>query len=75
MLFGKMGYTALSAKISEGKGMAQIKTVQGGTIQAMMKGNKIMLRDEKGNLATVTIPDVYQSNGVIFVIDKVLMSR
>lgn len=70
---GKWDAKALAAKISEGKGTAQIKTVQGGMIWLMMKGNKLMLKDEKGNLSAVTIPDVYQSNGVIFVIDRVLM--
>lgn len=72
---GKWDAKALAAKISEGKGSAQIKTIQGEMIWAMMKGEKIMLRDEKGNMATVTIPDVYQSNGVIFVIDRVLMPK
>ena len=59
--------------IKDGNGTAAIKTVQGGTIWAMMKGNRIILKDEKGNLANVTIIDVYQSNGVNFVLDRVLM--
>jgi uncharacterized surface protein with fasciclin (FAS1) repeats len=41
----------------------------------MMKGNKIMLKDEKGNIAIVTIRDVHQSNGVIHVVDHVLMPK
>jgi uncharacterized surface protein with fasciclin (FAS1) repeats len=40
-----------------------------------MKGGKIMIKDEKGNIATVTITNVYQSNGIIFVIDRVLMPK
>ena len=44
-------------------------------IWAMVKNGKILLKDEKGNQATVTIKDVYQSNGVIFVIDRVLMPK
>jgi uncharacterized surface protein with fasciclin (FAS1) repeats len=72
---GKWDSKALAAKIKEGNGTAQITTVQGGMIWAMMKGGKILLKDEKGNMATVTIQNVYQSNGVIFVIDRVLMPK
>jgi uncharacterized surface protein with fasciclin (FAS1) repeats len=72
---GKWDAAALMAKIKDGMGKAQLTTVQGGMIWVMMKGNKIMLKDEKGNMATVTIKNVYQSNGVIFVIDRVLMPK
>jgi len=72
---GKWDSKALAAKIKEGHGTAQITTVQGGMIWVMMKGSRIMLKDEKGNMASVTIQDVYQSNGVIFVIDRVLMPK
>jgi uncharacterized surface protein with fasciclin (FAS1) repeats len=72
---GKWDAMALADKIKEGHGTAQITTVQGGKIWLMMKGSKIMLKDEKGNMATVTIQNVYQSNGVIFVIDRVLMPK
>jgi uncharacterized surface protein with fasciclin (FAS1) repeats len=72
---GKWDSKMLMDKISEGKGTAQLTTIQGGMIWAMMKNDKIMLKDEKGNLATVTISNVYQSNGVIFVIDRVLMPK
>jgi len=75
VIAGKWDANALASKIKEGMGKAQLKTVQGGFIWAMMKDGKIMLKDEKGNMATVTIPDVYQSNGVIFVIDRVLMPK
>jgi uncharacterized surface protein with fasciclin (FAS1) repeats len=73
VISGKWDSKALAEKIKEGSGTAQIKTVQGGMIWVMMKGGKMMIRDEKGNMATVSIKDVYQSNGVIFVIDRVLM--
>src|SRR5450755_2128509 len=73
VISGKWDSKALAEKIKEGGGTAQIKTVQGGMIWVMMKGGKMMIRDEKGNMATVSIKDVYQSNGVIFVIDRVLM--
>jgi uncharacterized surface protein with fasciclin (FAS1) repeats len=48
-------------------------TVEGGKLTASMKGKKIMLTDEKGGMAIVTIGNVYQSNGVIHVADTVLM--
>jgi uncharacterized surface protein with fasciclin (FAS1) repeats len=72
---GKWDASALMSKIKEGMGTAALTTVQGGTIWATMKGSKLMLKDEKGNMATVTIKNVYQSNGVIFVIDRVLMPK
>jgi uncharacterized surface protein with fasciclin (FAS1) repeats len=59
--------------IQDGGGKAMLTTVEGGTLTAWMKGSKIMLTDDKGNMAAITIPNVYQSNGVIQVIDTVLM--
>lgn len=70
---GKMDSKAIAAAIKEGNGKATFKTVEGGTLTAMMKGKKLMLMDEKGGTSTVTIADVYQSNGVIHVIDTVVM--
>ena len=70
---GKWDAAALSKMISDGKGMASIKTVAGGTLTAKASGNTIMLTDEKGGMSNVTIADVYQSNGVIHVVDKVLL--
>lgn len=70
---GKWDAAAIAKLIKEGKGTAVIKTVQGGTLKASMKGSKLILTDEKGGSAMVTIKDVYQSNGVIHVIDTVLM--
>ena len=72
---GKWDAAALSKMIKDGKGMASIKTVSGGTLVAKSSGSKITLTDEKGGTATVTIPDVYQSNGVSHVIDKVLLPK
>jgi uncharacterized surface protein with fasciclin (FAS1) repeats len=54
-------------------GAATLKTVQGGTLKVMEKDGKWWVQDEKGNLAAITIADVHQSNGVIHVIDAVLM--
>jgi uncharacterized surface protein with fasciclin (FAS1) repeats len=68
-----MDAKAIAAAIKEGNGTATLKTVSGGTLKAMMKGNKLILTDEKGGMSTVTIKNVYQSNGVIHVVDTVLM--
>ena len=59
--------------INKGGGTATLKTVSGGTLMAMASGNGIVLRDEKGNTSNVTVADVRQSNGVIHVIDTVVM--
>ncbi len=69
---GKMPAGMLKKKIMAGGGKAELKTVQGGTLTAMMDGDKIVLQDEKGGKATVTIANVMQSNGVIHVIDAVV---
>lgn len=70
---GKWDAAAISRMIADGKGSASIKTVQGGTLTAKAAGGGVTLTDEKGGVARVTIADVYQSNGVIHVVDKVLM--
>jgi len=72
---GKWDAAAISKMIADGKGMASIKTVAGGTLGAKSAGGKVTVTDEKGGVATVTIADVYQSNGVIHVIDKVLLPK
>ena len=50
-----------------------LKTLAGGTLWAMMDGNWIVLKDEKGDVAKITQADVFQSNGVIHVIDTVVL--
>jgi uncharacterized surface protein with fasciclin (FAS1) repeats len=70
---GRITSKDIKAGIKAGHGKYEMKTVEGGTLTATMKGGKIMLTDEKGGMATVTTADVYQSNGVIDVIDSVLM--
>ena len=72
---GKMDAAALTKAIAAGKGSAMLKTVAGGTLTAKAMGGKVMVTDEKGGSATVTIADVYQSNGVIHVVDKVLLPK
>lgn len=70
---GKWDSKDLMKKIKEGNGTYEVTTVQGGKLWLMQNGKNINIKDEKGNVATVTIKDVYQSNGVIHVIDTVLM--
>ena len=70
---GRMDSKAIAKAIKKGGGKATFKTVSGGTLTASMHGNGVMLTDEKGGTAMVTTADVYQSNGVIHVIDTVVM--
>jgi uncharacterized surface protein with fasciclin (FAS1) repeats len=72
---GKIDAAALGKQIMAGNGMATLKTAAGGTLTAKTAGGKVMITDEKGGMATVTIADVYQSNGVIHVVDKVLLPK
>jgi uncharacterized surface protein with fasciclin (FAS1) repeats len=61
-------------KIKEGNGSAELTTVEGGRLWVTLHdGKHIMLKDEKGGTALVTIANVFQSNGVIHVIDTVVM--
>jgi uncharacterized surface protein with fasciclin (FAS1) repeats len=64
---------AIARMIKDDGGMHEIKTVSGGKLWASMKGGSIFLKDEKGRMAKVTIANVVQSNGVIHVIDTVLL--
>lgn len=70
---GKWDATAIAKMIKDGGGTATLKTVSGGTLKAWMKDGNIVLTDEKGGTSTITIKNVYQSNGVIHVVDTVLM--
>ena len=75
VISGKLDSKELAEKIKAGNGTAELTTVAGGKLWVMMKGKHIVLKDEKGGMAMVTIKDVYQSNGVIHVIDTVLMPK
>ena len=70
---GKMDAAALMAAIKTGGGKATLKTVEGEPLTATQSGSTITLTDAKGGKSTVTIADVNQSNGVIHVVDTVLM--
>jgi uncharacterized surface protein with fasciclin (FAS1) repeats len=72
---GKLDSKALADMIKAGNGTAELTTVQGGKLWVMMKGKHFILKDENGGMAKITIKDVYQSNGVIQVIDTVLMPK
>jgi uncharacterized surface protein with fasciclin (FAS1) repeats len=71
---GRLSASDLIKKIKEGNGSAELTTVEGGKLRVMLHdGKHIMLKDEKGGTALVTIANVFQSNGVIHVIDTVVM--
>ena len=70
---GKVSAADLIAKIKDGGGKAELTTVSGGVLTAMIQGKKVYLVDEKGGKSWVTIADVNQSNGVIHVVNAVLM--
>jgi uncharacterized surface protein with fasciclin (FAS1) repeats len=70
---GRVTSSDLVRMIKKGGGTAELKTVSGGRLWASLDMGKVVLKDEKGGMATVTIPDVYQSNGVIHVIDAVAL--
>ena len=72
---GKMDAKALMAAVKAGNGKAMLKTVSGGTLTATSNGSAVMVMDESGGTANVTIADVTQSNGVIHVVDKVLLPK
>lgn len=70
---GRLSASDIAAQIRAGGGRARLTTVEGGVLTASMRGNSVILTDEKGGVATVTQADVFQSNGVIHVTDTVSM--
>jgi len=74
VVMGRLSSSDLLKKIRDGNGTAELTTVEGGKLWVMLHdGKHIMLKDEKGGTALVTIANVFQSNGVIQVIDTVVM--
>ena len=71
---GRMDAAALMQKATSSDGKVELKTVSGDKLLALVKDGKLWLRDEKGHTAGITTADVYQSNGVIHVIDTVVMA-
>ena len=72
---GKWNSKSIAKMIKDGKGTAEVTTVAGGKLWLMMQGKDLIIKDEKGGWAKVTIADVNQKNGVIHVIDTVLMPK
>lgn len=70
---GNLDTRELDKQIKAGHGKATLKTVQGGELVVTGSGKALTVTDDKGNRANITIANVYQSNGVILVVDKVLM--
>lgn len=70
---GKFDAAAVVAAIKAGKGKAVLTTVNGAKLTATLKGDKVILTDSKGGTAVVTVTDLVGSNGVVHVIDTVLM--
>jgi len=75
VLAGKFDAKSIVAAIKKGNGTATFTTVSGGKLRAPQKGKDVILTDENGGKATVTIADVFQSNGVIHVIDTVVLPK
>ena len=72
---GRLGAKELMDLIKAGNGTAELTTVAGGKLWVMMNGKRLVIKDEMGGMAMVTIKDVFQSNGVIHVVDHVLLPK
>lgn len=72
---GRLGTKELKEWIKKGNGKAELTTVAGGKLWVMKKDGKYWLKDENGGMAAITISNVYQSNGVIHVIDHVVLPK
>lgn len=70
---GRIDAAMLAAMIKKGGGKATLKTVEGETLTATQIGSVVTISDSKGTMSHVTTADVFQSNGVIHVVDKVLL--
>ena len=73
VLSGKFSAVQIAKAIKDGNGKAEFTTVSGGKLWASMEGKNLILTDEKGGKSMVTISDVFQKNGVIHVVDTVVM--
>jgi uncharacterized surface protein with fasciclin (FAS1) repeats len=70
---GKLDSDGIAKMIKEGNGSAQLKAVGGGMLKLHADGNKLLITDEKGNESAITIRNVYQNNGIVQVVDTVLL--
>ena len=72
---GKLSAADLEEMVKAGGGEASLKTVEGETLTVQAKGRKLFVTDAKGDVATITIADVFQSNGVIHVVNTVMLPK
>lgn len=72
---GNLDAAAVIAAIKAGKGKAAVKTVSGGTLTASLKDGKVIITDENGGIATVVAADLKAGNGVVHVIDTVVLPK
>jgi uncharacterized surface protein with fasciclin (FAS1) repeats len=72
---GRLSSDELKKQMKKGDGTTWLKTVSGGTLWAMMDGKDIVLKDEKGDVSRITQANVFQSNGVIHVVDTVVLPK
>jgi uncharacterized surface protein with fasciclin (FAS1) repeats len=72
---GNLDAAAVVKAIEAGKGSAKVKTVSGGTLTASLKDGKVILTDENGNTSTVVAADLKAGNGVVHVIDSVVLPK
>ncbi len=72
---GNLDSKAVVEAIKKGKGTVTLTTVQGGKLTATLDGSNVILTDEKGNKSKITAVDIMSSNGVIHVIDTVIMPK
>jgi uncharacterized surface protein with fasciclin (FAS1) repeats len=72
---GNLDSKAVVAAIAKGNGSATVTTVQGGKLKASLSGKNVILTDEKGNISTIVAVDINSSNGVIHVIDSVVLPK
>ncbi|MEP6942503.1 MAG: fasciclin domain-containing protein [Betaproteobacteria bacterium] len=70
---GKHTAASLKKQVADGGGKTTLKTIEGEALTVTSLGDTLMVTDQKGNTAKITITDVLQSNGVILVVDKVLL--
>jgi len=75
VIAGNFNASAVVKAINDGGGKAVLKTVSGGSITASLKDGKVILTDEKGGVATVVAADLNASNGVIHVVDAVVLPK
>jgi len=75
VLSGNFDSTTLVNTIKSNDGQVNLPTISGGTLTAMIKGDKVMLKDENGGVSTITAVDLKGSNGIIHIIDTVVLPK